>query len=130
MGIEEAIYELFEQGYSLSTIAKELDMSKDEVKFVVEERYYIKSRRRRAIASVGEFIELAKTNTADELAARYKVKVTTVYWMLHKYGVKSLRKRNAYKTKPNPKAVAILQDLEHNPELTYDELVAKYKDVQ
>lgn len=130
MGIEETIYELFEQGYSLNTIAKELDMSKDEVKFLVEERYYIKSRRRRAIADVGEFIELAKTHTVDELAARYKVKPTTIYWTLNKYGVKSLRKRNTYKTKSNPKAVAILQELELNPNLTYDELVAKYKDVQ
>lgn len=108
------IYSLFEQGFSISKIAKKVNVDKYEVEELVKKEYYLSSRKRKSTALRDAICELARENkTAQEIKDELGLADTAnVYYYLRKGGAKAAkRSRVGEHLQMTDKAKAVVEEL-------------------
>lgn len=108
------IYSLFEQGLSISKIAKRLNVDKYEVEELVKKEYYLSSRKRKSTALMNTICDMARDNkTAQEIKDELGLAAdANVYYYLRKGGAKAAkRSRVGENLQMTDKAKAVVEEL-------------------
>ena len=108
------IYSLFEQGLSISKIAKRLNVDKYEVEELVKKEYYLSSRKRKSTALMNTICDMARDNkTAQEIKDELGLADNAnVYYYLRKGGAKAAkRSRVGENLQMTDKAKAVVEEL-------------------